>query len=319
MKKVRLYGLVSVLVFIVFLNVPQTASAISEDDVRAMMATVNDHLAAMGEDFRLGVVEYYTENINNTEVGQIVYFDDRTHQLSSHWVPFDPNRDSRRNITWLTDQVDGTASGVTLEQTQTALSAAMATWNGVDCATIPLDQLDDFGWDWGYVQYQYWRGPDDPPGINGGSPIWWYGDIRHCGWLPPDFYEVVLGPGTSTYVLGVSFTFIWIDTSTGLPSDMDNNGKDDVAFKEFYYNNWFPWGINTTGYPIDVESIVLHEVGHGLSLDHFGKLFRTPSNGKLHFAPEAVMNAGYTGRIHQELFGTDIASFCSIWAHWPNN
>jgi hypothetical protein len=310
MKKVRLYGIVSVLAFIVFLSVPQTASAISEDDVRAMMANVNDQLAAMGENIRLEMVEYYTENINNTEVGQIIYFDDRTHQMNSHWVPFDPNRDSRSNITWLTDQVDGTANGVTLGETQTALSAAMATWNGMDCGTIPLDQIDDFGWDWGYVQWLYGFG---------GNPYWWYGDIKHGGWLPGEFFDVIWGPGAHSVVLGVTFTFIWIDTATGLPSDMDNNGKRDVAFREIYYNNWFPWGINTTGYPIDVESIVLHEMGHGLSLDHFGKLFRTLENGKLHFAPEAVMNAGYTGRIHQELFGTDIASFCSIWAHWPNN
>ncbi len=40
-------------------------------------------------------------------------------------------------------------------------------------------------------------------------------------------------------------------------------------------------------------------------------------NGKLHFTPEAVMNAIYYF-IQHSLLGTDIASFKSIWASWPN-
>ena len=50
---------------------------------------------------------------------------------------------------------------------------------------------------------------------------------------------------------------------------------------------------------------------------HFGKLFRTDANGKLHFTPRAVMNAGYTG-IQQQIGKTDNAGHCSNWANWPN-
>ena len=46
---------------------------------------------------------------------------------------------------------------------------------------------------------------------------------------------VVLAGG----VLGVTFTFVWVDDVTGEPSDMDGNGRDDVAFREMYYNNNF--------------------------------------------------------------------------------
>jgi len=84
-----------------------------------------------------------------------------------------------------------------------------------------------------------------------------------------------------------------------------------------YYNDEFPWGINT-GWPIDVETVVLHETGHGLSQDHFGKLLRTDKNGKFHFAPRAVMNAGYTD-VQQHLTGTDLAGHCSLWGAWPYN
>ena len=55
----------------------------------------------------------------------------------------------------------------------------------------------------------------------------------------------------------------------------------------------------------------------GLSQAHFGKLFRTDANGKLHFTPRAVMNAGYTG-IQQQIGKTDNAGHCSNWANWPN-
>jgi hypothetical protein len=75
-----------------------------------------------------------------------------------------------------------------------------------------------------------------------------------------------------------------------------------------------PWRIN--GFP-DVESVALHEFGHGLSQAHFGEAFLTDSNGKVHFAPLAVMNAG-TDRVSQELLGTDVAGHCSIWGNWPN-
>ncbi len=114
----------------------------------------------------------------------------------------------------------------------------------------------------------------------------------------------------------MTFTFIWVDDVTKIPTDIDNNKKADVAFRETYFNNAFPWGINTA-YPIDVESVVLHEAGHGLSLGHFGKLFRTDANGQLHFAPQAVMNAGYV-TVQQNLTTTDTGAFCSIWSSWPN-
>ena len=87
-----------------------------------------------------------------------------------------------------------------------------------------------------------------------------------------------------------------------------------MAFREIYYNDAFAWKIDERYF--DIETIAAHEVGHGLSIGHFGKIFRV--NGKLHFAPRALMNAIYYDILHG-LLGTDNASFCSIWASWPNN
>lgn len=289
---------------VIALSVVARASAQTEEEIRAIMAAMNEQLEAMGENVRIAAVEYYTAW---EKVGQTVIFDDRTLRMGSDWVPFDPWRYGTREIFWLSDQTEGTADGVTLEDTQAAIDGAMATWNTVTCANIPLVKWQDFGLDWGFVQYLVGMG-----GING-----WYADITHAGWLPEAFFDAALWPGASDVVLGVTFTFIWIDTSTGEPTDIDNNRKDDVAFREIYYNNEFPWGINTD-WPIDVETVVLHETGHGLSQDHFGKLLKTDKNGKFHFAPRAVMNAGYTD-VQQHLTGTDLAGHCSIWAAWPHN
>ena len=209
------------------------------------------------------------------------------------------------DISWLSDKGEGMASGVSLNDTQNAIGRAMTTWNSVSCAYIPLSNLPDQDKDWGYVQYLL-----DMGGVAG-----WLADYTLAGWLPGEFFDLVDGPGASDYILGVTFTFIWVDGSTGTPTDIDKNHKLDVAFRETYFNNKFPWGIDTS-FPIDVESVVLHEAGHGLSLGHFGKLFRTDANGKFHFAPLAVMNAGYTG-VQQVLSRTDNGGYCSIWASWP--
>jgi hypothetical protein len=288
-----------VLAGLVALGTP-LARAQSVDKVKEMMAFVNGQLQARGEAVRLAVAEFYTAS---HQAGQRVYYNDRSHQLGEHWVPGDPNRYGVTDIYWLSEQVQGTANGLSLEDTQNAVASAMNTWNTQDCAVIPLVQVGDYGMDWGYVQWLLGMG-----GVPG-----WYADITQAGWLPGVFFDEIGGPGGSTYILGVTFTFIWVDSVTGEPTDMDNNKKDDVAFREIYYNNYFQWGIGTH---YDVETVVLHETGHGLSLGHFGKLIRTYANGKFHFAPLAVMNAGYT-QIQHDLKGTDIASFCSIWAHWP--
>ncbi len=276
-------------------------SAQTENQTRAAMNAMNVQLQQSGKNVRVAVVDYLT---TSDAVGQTVYADNRTKQLGSDWVPGDPNRGGFYDISWLSDQVEGNPSAISLSDTQDAIDRAMATWDGVQCSVIPLTKLGDSGFDWGYVQYLLGFG-----GVPG-----WYADFTQAGWLPREFFDAIAPPDGGDYILGATFTFIWIDDSTGEPTDIDNNGKTDVAFREVYYNDAFSWGINQT---YDIETVVLHEAGHGLSQGHFGKIFRTTQNGQLHFAPRAVMNAAYSG-IQQELTGTDTGGHCSIWASWPN-
>jgi hypothetical protein len=257
-------------------------------DLVALAASVNATLAAQGANYQLDRAEW----IGEAEIGKDVFFVDRGNKrLGADFVPGDPRRDGRTNISYIISRFLMTPDGLTRAQTSAAIDRAMATWNDQKCSS----------------GLEITREPDQPGlvGVSIGAPTW-YADITHAGWLPAGFLPA--------NVIGVTFTFIWIDAN-GQPTDIDNNGDIDVAFREIYYNDAFTWRINGN---IDVESIALHESGHGLSQAHFGELFETTSNGKFHFAPRAVMNAAYTG-IQQELAGSDNAGHCSNWGSWPNN
>ena len=137
----------------------------------------------------------------------------------------------------------------------------------------------------------------------------------HAGWLPASFFDALVPQG-SQFILAVTIPFIFADGSG--PTDIDRDKRLDYAFAEIYYNDAFGWGIDAFFPLADVEGTALHEAGHGLGQAHFGKVFITLANGKVHFSPFAVMNAVDPGFPTQVLQGTDRAGHCSIWASWPN-
>jgi hypothetical protein len=271
-----------------------------DEDLWVMMLAVNTELEKQGKNLQIEKIEYLTAG---EAVGREVFFSDRGNkQLSSHWVPGDPRREwsTGTDITWASDGTEGDA-GVGFVATQTAVFSAMETWEDVKCSNIPLSPLGVSNFDLGFVAYFFGIGPP--------API--VADISHAG------FGTVLDPYLPPPVIAATFTLIW--TSGGAPTDIDNNGKTDTALREIYYTNNYPWAIAPApGGGIDIETVVLHETGHALSQAHFGELFRTDRNGKFHFSPRAVMNAGYTG-IQTKIRRSDNAGHCSIWASWPNN
>ena len=272
------------------------ASQSTPEQLRNLMGTMNTRLEQMNDDRRVDSAAYIT-SADSGELGQIVFFNDHGEKrIGIDWVPGDPRRGGFTDITYIIDQTEGAIDGLTTAQTNAAIDRAMTTWDNVKCSDIPITKLPNIpGTDLGVVEFL--------SGL-GGSPFV-FADITHAGWLPGG----ILPPD----VIAVTFTFYFV--SGGNPTDIDNNGQADTAFAETLYNDAFAWAINGN---IDVETVALHESGHGLSQGHDGALFLTLANGKFHFAPRAVMNAGYTG-IQQNLKTTDIGGHCSIWASWPNN
>jgi len=250
------------------------------------------------------MAEYYTTG-EGGKIGKTVFFSNTGNKKwDEDFVPFD-NRafDGNQDITYYIDDTRH-ASDVAIEASSAAIERAMTTWDNITCSDFGLTQIPSDGRPTGWVAASL--------GYPGGNFAVW-ADVTHCGWLDGAFFDI-LEPGGSGFILGVTFTLVWVD-GNGEPTDIDNNKKQDVALREIYFNDNFPWAV---GDHYDIETVALHEAGHGLSQGHFGKAFITPVNGKIHFSPRAVMNNSYSG-IQTEILKTDNAGHCSIWANWSQN
>ena len=271
---------------------PETAAAIS-----AMMDEMNVALEGAGADFRVAMAEYVT---GGDEAGAtLLQKDVGNKQLAFDFVPNDPRRrwSNGTDITYAIDQTGDAISlggGLTAAQTTAAIQRAMDTWDAQQCSDLGLTQNPDFGLDIGYIAWAN--------GL-GGTPFV-FADVQHAG-----FRDINFAGG----VLGATFTLIWVGADG--PTDIDNNGKADVAFREIYYDPSWIWADDGAS-NVDVESIALHEMGHGLSQAHFGNLF--VKRGAFAPSPLAGMNAFYGGP-QRDLKGTDVGGHCSNWGQWPQN
>jgi hypothetical protein len=231
----------------------------------------------------------------------------RVHQQEFRWVANDPRREADGDhITYLVDQSDGkTASGLTNDDTEPAIDAAMTTWQlDPSFQTVTLVKRPDSGADPDIYDWFFGFG-------RAGNPF--LADIVNAGWLPREYFEAVGGPGGGRGILAFSVSFVFTDDE-GVPTDINNDGYLDTALNEVYYNDTFgdrrtdragnPWAINQPLPAIDVETVALHENGHSLGLGHFGP------------PPTAVMNPVYGGILHDPL-AADAAGMKVVWASWP--
>lgn len=293
---------------------PSHFASAAESPVRnEYLAGVNASLEAGGTPYRVARAEFLVARDPGHAAGQTVFALDRELRLTSRWVPGDSRRAGAgtvlryahfaplmsANAGPAAPRVDATA----------AVDASFGTWDSRTCTTLDLEKVA--------------LPPSVIPSVMLAVPGFtnnpFLADINTLGFLPGSIFDAVLGSGSASNVLGVTFTFIWGANTPGgfVPSDIDGDGRDDTAFKEVWYNDAFRWSRAGGGFdPVDIESVALHENGHTLELGHFGDIFRTDANGKLHVSPRAVMNAAILGRLREPL-GTDNAAYCGVFATWP--
>ena len=266
------------------------------------MDALNAGLAADGADYRVAMAEYVTSGDSGEMGNTIIAKNVGNKQLGFDFVPGDTRRawsgPGANSITYAIDTTGDAVppfGGLGAAATDAAIVRSMDTWDALTCSNLGLAQSPDFGIDIGVVAF-----------LNslGGSPFV-FADVQHAGWRDINF---------AGGVLGVTFTFGFTDVN-GF-TDIDNNGKLDAAFREIYYDPSFSWADDGSS-NVDVESVALHEAGHGLSQGHFGKVW-IKKDGSLKRSPTAVMNALYAGPL-AALRGTDNGGHCSNWGQWPNN
>lgn len=271
------------------------------------MQDLNEKFEAEGLNIRIAYAETVTKiDGAETATGQTIIADDRQKRLNAQWVPGDERRNADgNNLTYLVDQTWLPANFGTENEIdgEPAIDASFDTWNAVKKnSKLDIVKVPDTG---------------EQPSVFfvGGNPF--LADISEIGFLPGILFEILLGPGTSESVLGVTFTAVFTDDD-GNPTDINNDGYADVAYKEIWYNDAFEWTTDPDGAGYDIETVALHENGHALGFGHFGKVFVTGNNNKLHVAPRAVMNAVVLGT-QRDLLGNEKSSYNSVYGNWPKN
>lgn len=270
--------------------------------VVAQVDSFNAELAARGSELRLDYPWMFT-------VGQGV---DPFAQLrtGARWI--------QDEVTYILDTSDYT-SDETPGNVESALVSSFDTWDAVPNAGLSSVQIPDPGGNFDVLDGTIIGGacltvfditsPNLDLATGNVTPE---ADIVFGGWLSPEYFSVCLG---NPNILGVTWSF-----SGG---DVNGDNYADRQYVEQFYNDGFTWATSGSIYldgssPMDIESIVVHEVGHTHGLGHFGgpvnqQPFTLKPNGRV-FNPEAVMNPFYLNGEQRELLPTDLAAFLSLYS-----
>ena len=242
------------------------------------------------------------------------------------WVEADPRRHAEDPLT-LYYRIDQTElpPGVSWADTEAAIDAAAATFNQVTCGrTVQLQRLpSDPDQNLGFIQHQLgYGGADSPPA-----------DITFAGWLPASFMTAAGVPGS----FAVALPLVWQTDDTlalGVEvldparqfTDLNRDRKHDLYATEIYFNRDWNYVVDdpdlaNTLFYIDVQSIVLHELGHALGMDHFGRTqIILDDNGDL---VDLIINPNSANLMNtnnymykRDLSGSDTASFCQLYGNW---
>ncbi len=293
--------------------------------ISPLLGQINARLASAKLSIRVDRAQllYSAKGLAGGQKATLLLANDRSRGTGAEWVKGDPRREGRVGVTYAFGSNTGVApytrdaDGSNVRPLSTAeqdakIEEAVAAWRALTCSSKPITRVPvPAGTDPDYLD-EYFRG--NPAG----SPNYFQpADIVEAGWQPIEFFETIAGGPAGDAILGITFSFVFFDNA-GNPTDIDRNGKADLALAEIYYNGDYYYGTRAAN-SVDFFSILAHETGHALGLGHFGKLFVTAKDAAdglsisdVKFAPFALMNAGYV--IPNQIQGTDVSQFCQIWA-----
>ncbi len=279
---------------------PITATAQDYTDHTVVLTTA-EYLTADGQ----GGVEFFVDGANF----ELLQKDSGNGQLSQDFVFGDPRNalfdGGVPGVSYAAAEFN-TSADVNLEDQVFWLYESAYVWASERCSNLELTIIDSDNSFPGIVNIFFQTGT---------IPLIQEADLTQVGFLSAAEFPFFAG---NPNVLGVAFTLSWVD-GNGQLTDIDGNGKSDVAFREIYYNDEFEWSDNGVGGErgsgiFDFPTVAIHESGHGLSAAHFGSIGR--QGGELVAHPRTVMNAIYGGTL-RKLTGRDVASHCSNWAQYP--
>lgn len=283
-----------------------TTAFAQEDNLavaRQRIDEANAQLAASGSSLRIVKASFFVKGHGVPEY--------RSLRTGSKW-PF-------RTVSYIIDGSDMTTD-VPAAAASGAIVNAYNSWNAIANTDITAVQVPDNGSNFDVLDGTF--GPGGvclsifdltSPNLDLGSgQIFPAADIVVGGWLPPQYFSNCLG---SSSILGVTWTFA--------DGDINSDHYVDNLYVEQFYNEGFSWvtsGSTFLGPTEDIESVVVHENGHALGLDHFGgpnpnQPFKLHPNGRV-FSPEAVMNPFYLGGdAKRSPLQTDVAALRALYSN----
>jgi hypothetical protein len=295
------------------------ALADAESKVRDLLTSINQDLAAAGANYALVKAEFLVDTAAwDGAIAPQVFANNRWKGFGMEWVPGDSRLVNPDAITYAYTiekhpQPIGripTPPGLALipfPAVRAQLDRAMESWLALSCTRRPVEFVDASG----VVNGDFWDDfivtrPKMPEDYQ--QPA----DIVQAGWLNPGFFNA-FAPNGGSFIIGITLTEAFVGPD-GFATDIDHNHKADIKRSEIYYNRNFAYGTNLAPNVVDLFSVIAHETGHALGLNHFGRIFALNSGaqeGRLTVSPRALMNAAYLGPTSQA--STDISAYCSIF------
>jgi hypothetical protein len=246
-------------------------------DYTLLMAS-GDGLRAQGMDYQLQQIDFFGRDGAHASA--------QVWRQDFQWVAGDGRRGSQGNgLTYLIDERHAVA-GVSAAELAMVADGAAATWNRDSCAkSLRLKRGEWDGTDATVFDFLLEVGEFGDP---------FQADVVIAGFTPE------MSALFSEDTIGFAVTFVFVDP-TGTPTDIDGDGNMDTALSEIYLNPTMDWsigGVDGDG-TIDVETTLLHELGHSLGIGHLGA------------PPVGVMNPVYAG-VRVDLAKIDHAALCAV-------